>query len=108
MNVTEYFEYARNFTKEMIELSEKKNADYSNNSLNPFDNFTAVEELGICTTEQGFMTRLTDKYKRLITYVSNDKLQVKEETVHDTLQDMCNYLIMFSGYLKHKEEKKIK
>ena len=52
-------------------LMERKNHDYSggDNQNDPFLNFTRVEKLGITSTEQGFLVRMTDKVSRLITSV---------------------------------------
>ena len=96
--------FARKLTDEMISLSEKKNADYTGDDDNPFSNFEAVEKLGICTTEQGFMTRITDKMKRIVGYINTGSLKVKDESIKDTLQDLCNYTILLAGYLESKKE----
>jgi hypothetical protein len=103
MNKEDYFKFARKFAEDIISLSEKKNNDYTGGDLDPFANFTAVEKLGICTTEQGFLTRMTDKLKRLIGFINGNKLQVENESVIDTLQDLANYSILLAGYLKSKE-----
>jgi len=103
MTKEDYFKFAREFAESMISLSEKKNNDYTGNDTDPFSNFTAVEKLGICTTEQGFLTRMTDKLKRTIGFVNGNKLQVKSESIIDTLQDLANYSILLAGYLKSKE-----
>jgi len=103
MTKKEYFTFARLFAEDMISLSEKKNNDYTGGDTNPFANFTAVEKLGICSTEQGFLTRMTDKLKRLSGFANGNNLRVENESVIDTLQDLANYAILMAGYLKSKE-----
>lgn len=53
-------------------LMRKKNADYAgNDGLEPFANFTRVQAMGICSTEQGFLVRMTDKMSRLSSFVES-------------------------------------
>jgi hypothetical protein len=49
MTKQEYFEFANTFFNTCIEISKKKNADYTGGNDNPFSNFTSVENLGIKT-----------------------------------------------------------
>lgn len=104
MTPKEYFKFAREFAEEMISLSEQKNADYSGDIKNTFGNFEAVEKLGICSVEVGFLTRMTDKMKRIVGYVNSGSLQVKDESIKDTLQDLCNYTLLLAGYLESKKK----
>lgn len=102
MNKQEYFEFAQSFFGECIEISKKKNADYTGGNENPFANFTSVENLGI-KTEQGFLTRMMDKMARIGSYVSKGELQVKDESVKDTLRDLANYSCLLAGYIESKK-----
>ncbi|MBP7400481.1 MAG: DUF1599 domain-containing protein [Chitinophagales bacterium] len=102
MNKKEYFEFAEKFYTDCIEISKKKNADYTGGDDNPFSNFESVEVLGI-KTEVGFLTRMFDKIKRVSSFVENGELQVKDESVIDTLQDLANYSCLLAGYLKSKQ-----
>lgn len=87
-------------------LMDSKNRDYAgNNGLEPFANFTRVESMGICTTEQGFLVRLTDKMSRLSSFVECGKLHVENESVMDTCVDVINYMVLFTAYIKEKENK---
>ena len=64
---------------EAKELMKLKNRDYAgNDGLQPFANFTRVESMGICKTEQGFMVRLTDKMSRLSSFIQSVKMNVKD------------------------------
>lgn len=103
MNKEEYFKYHADCCARMVEITKAKNADYTGVGDNPFANFTRVELLGNCSTEQGFVTRMIDKISRIISFVQKGILEVKDESVEDTLIDLANYCILFSGYIKHKK-----
>jgi len=86
------------------ELMSLKNRDYAGDHGNePFANFTRVEAMGICTTEQGFMTRITDKMSRLSSFIDCGKMHVANESFNDTIVDVINYMVLLSAYLKDKE-----
>lgn len=81
-----------------------KNSDYTGKSaVDPFANFTRVELLGLCKAEIGFMTRMTDKYCRLVSFFRDGELKVKDESVSDTLIDLANYCILLAAYLESKK-----
>lgn len=101
MTKQEYFEFAEDFFNKCIETSRKKNADYTGGSDDPFSNFTAIEVLGI-KPEVGFLTRMFDKMKRISSFVEQGELQVKDESVLDTLSDLSNYCALLAGYIKSK------
>lgn len=101
MTKQDYFEFAQQFFNDCVEISRKKNADYTGGNNDPFSNFTSVEVLGI-KTEHGFLTRMFDKMKRISSFVENGELQVKDESVLDTLQDLANYSCLMAGYIKSK------
>jgi len=101
MTKEDYFDFAERFFQDCMAIARKKNADYTGGSEDPFSNFSSVEVLGI-STEQGFLTRMMDKMKRISSFVKNGTLQVKDESVQDTLQDLANYCVLFSGYLNSK------
>jgi len=103
MTKEEYFEFSADFFNECIAISRKKNADYTGGADDPFSNFTSIEVLGI-KTEQGFLTRMMDKMKRIASFVEQGQLQVKDESVTDTLQDLANYACLFAGYIQSKNE----
>lgn len=103
MKKQELFELHEKICKEALELMIKKNSDYAGGDEdNPFANFKRAEAMGICTTEQAFLVRMTDKMSRLSSYCSRGKLDVEDETVYDTLVDIINYSVLLSAYLKGK------
>ena len=68
----------------------------------PFANFRRAEALGVCSTEQAFLVRMTDKMSRLASFSSRGELSVEDETVYDTLEDLINYSVLLAAYLKSK------
>lgn len=106
MNKQEYFAFHKAFCEKMESITAAKNADYTGIGDNPFANFERVEALGICSTEQGFLTRMTDKLSRITSFVQKGVLQVKDESVEDTLMDLANYCALMSGYIKSKRNEK--
>lgn len=103
MNKHDYFKFHRECLEKMAKITAAKNADYTGVGTDPFANFTRVEALGICSTEQGFLTRMVDKIARITSFVQKGELQVKDESVEDTLLDLANYAILFAGYIKSKK-----
>jgi len=91
--------------EESRNLMRKKNADYAgNDGLEPFANFTRVEAMGICKTEQGFLVRMTDKMSRLSSFVESGKLAVEDESLKDTIVDVINYSVLLYSYVQEKKK----
>ena len=105
MTRDELLQYHSEVCKEAQELMSLKNRDYAgNDGQEPFANFTRVESMGICTTEQGFMTRITDKMSRLSSFLESGKMHVEDESFRDTIVDVINYMVLLSAYIKEKDE----
>lgn len=103
MNREELFKMHGEMCHMALELMKKKNADYAgSDGHNPFANFTRSEALGICSTEQSFLVRMTDKMSRLSSFAAKGKLDVEDESVYDTLIDLINYSVLLAAYLKQK------
>jgi len=105
MDNAEYLKFHRAACDKMVEITKKKNHDYAGGSGDAFFNFTKVESMGIATTEQGFLTRMFDKFSRITTFVNKGILSVSDESVEDTLFDLANYCILMAGYIRSKREK---
>lgn len=103
MTKEDYLKFHRECLEKMAKITAAKNADYTGIGDDPFANFTRVELLGICSTEQGFLTRMMDKLSRITSFVQKGELQVKDESVEDTLLDLSNYCILMMGYIKSKK-----
>lgn len=86
-------------------LMERKNHDYTGSGgESPFANFTRTEALGICSTEQGFLVRMSDKLSRMASFVNSGEFMVKDEGVRDTLIDLINYSVLLAGWLEEKSD----
>lgn len=88
----------------MVEITRRKNADYTGTGDDPFANFDRVSILGISSTEQGFLTRMLDKFCRLVSFVQRGVLLVKDESLEDTCLDLANYCILFAGYIRSRKK----
>jgi hypothetical protein len=106
MNRDRLLELHKTVCTAAYELMKRKNADYSGGAsgVNPFLNFTRCENMGICTTERGFLVRLTDKMSRLSTFCDTGTFQVADEKLHDTIQDIINYSVLFLAYSTSKAD----
>jgi hypothetical protein len=90
-NRKEYLENFAGITKEMLELTTKKNNDYASDD-DPFRNFKAFEELGI-------LVRMNDKFARLRNALYDRKdMAVSSETVEDTILDLATYAVLLLCY----------
>lgn len=106
MTKKDYLEFHKSCTEKMLNITKIKNADYTGNNSNPFANFSFAEYFGICTTEQGILLRMCDKMARISSFMQKGLLEVKDESVEDTLLDLANYCLLFAGYLKSKGNNK--
>lgn len=105
MNRKELFEHHKELCATALGIMEKKNHDYAGASGDtPFANFSRTEAMGVCSTEQGFLVRVVDKVSRLSTFCQTGTLKVDNESYEDAILDIVNYMVLFSGYLKEKEE----
>jgi hypothetical protein len=103
MNRDELLMHHDSICKQALELMKKKNHDYAGDSgKTPFAIFERCEAMGICTTEAGFLVRLTDKLSRLSTFAESGNLQVENEGYTDAIVDIINYCVLFSAYVKSK------
>jgi len=106
MTSTEFIEYHKKVVLKMNDIVKQKNHDYTGgDNCDAFANFVSVEQIGIASTEQGFLTRMMDKMMRINTFVKQGQLKVKDESVKDTLMDLANYSILMMGYIESKDDK---
>ena len=94
----------KELTVQMHTVAVDKNADYASGISNtdPLANFTLVEKMGVTATETGFLTRMCDKFSRITTFVNKGVLQVKNESVEDTLIDLANYCLLLVIFIRNK------
>lgn len=81
MNKVEQF---RNIADGLADLYERKNSDYGDSFGKTF------QSLGIISA----ITRISDKYNRIVSLATNKEQKVKDEAIEDTLRDMASYCIM--------------
>lgn len=105
MTREEYFKFHEETCQRMIAVTRAKNADYCSNNDDPFANFGQVGHFIQIpqVTEIGFFTRMSDKFSRIGSFITKGTLQVKDESVSDTLIDLANYCILFAGYLQSQK-----
>jgi hypothetical protein len=104
MTKPEYIEFHKKFCESMVEVTRKKNADYAGAGTDPFNNFRHIGNLVHLPNHDvvaiGFLTRMSDKFSRIGSFIANGELLVKDESVEDTLLDLANYSALFAGYLR--------
>jgi hypothetical protein len=103
MNREELFKHHENLTTKAYDILVAKNNDYASGK-DPFSNFRKGEIFNLCSTEVGILLRITDKMSRLSTFAKDGKLSVENEGYEDAVLDIINYCVLFSAYIKSKEE----
>ena len=101
-NTKEVIEYINFLYKNNMEILINKNADYSGDDNEFFNNFLNVERLGITSVEKGLLVRITDKFTRINNLIDKEA-KVKDEKIEDTIADFINYLAILGAYLKFKK-----
>lgn len=71
---------------ELNKMYETKNTDYGDSVGQLYD------KLGDIT----LLTRITDKYNRLLNMFSDPKKQLNHESIDDSIEDMANYCIIWA------------
>lgn len=93
--VTEEVKDFEQICANMLLLYAKKNHDYGNSFKKGMDTIGSAYGIG----------RLYDKMNRIITLMNN-KAEIKDESIEDTLKDLACYSIMTLNYLKKKKHEK--
>lgn len=87
---------------EALNLMQLKNKDYGA-TTDALKNFRESESMGL-TIPQGIMIRISDKWGRLKTFMREGSLSVKGESVHDSIVDIINYLVILQASLNEKQK----
>jgi hypothetical protein len=104
VNKQEYIAFHKECCDRMVDITSRKNADYTGTTDDPFFNFRLCETIGVCSVAAGFVVRMTDKLQRIVSLaVQGNVAKVLDEAVQDTLLDLANYCILFAGYLKSRK-----
>lgn len=86
-------------------ILQSKSHDYSGDT-DVLKNLQSCEKFEIVdSAARGVMLRLSDKFMRLVSFLNQGELKVKDESIMDTISDARNYL-MFLGILMTKEKTK--
>lgn len=94
--------------KEMLEIHEKKNEDYTGEFNNPFYNFdvsTYLISQFKSDRDKSFVWPIATKLARLAALLNFEK-QPNNESVEDSLIDIANYVILWKCDISRRKEKK--
>jgi len=87
------------------DIMTRKNHDYSGPAGDdPFANFRRSESMGITSTGQAIMVRMTDKFSRLATFFEAGVLKVADETAEDSCLDLINYSIILAAIIREMRD----
>ena len=78
--------------KELQELHSRKNHDYAQEQ-EPLSNLRQSEKMGI-PAWKGCLVRMGDKFDRLCNFARQATLEVEDEKITDTLNDLAVYAVL--------------
>jgi hypothetical protein len=78
--------------EKMKRINRAKRHDYAKKE-DVLSNFR-ICELGGIPAWKGSAVRLSDKFSRLMEFMKQEKLKVKDEKIEDTLLDLANYALI--------------
>ncbi len=95
MKQKDYLIRFEQITKDMLDLTKRKNTDYANKD-NAFANFNMVTLLtnGHISPFDALLVRMSDKMQRMANLLDR-KPAVKDEKIIDTAMDLAIYAIIF-------------
>lgn len=107
MNRDNFSNYHKELTEKAFNITAAKRHDYCGKDAedNVFSNLQLVEKMGICSTEVGILTRISDKLSRIKSFIDVGVLEVKDEKIEDTGIDLLNYTILLLAVIKDKKDK---
>lgn len=103
MDREELFKIHEGMCKAALDISRKKNADYSKGK-DALGNFWVCEATQVATAEQGILVRIGDKISRLAS-VTEKGCQVLDESELDTALDIINYVVLFMAVREERRKK---
>lgn len=106
MKPEELLSFVELFYSNNIALMKKKNADYSGGVQDAHANFKALELMSGLdnATAIGFLTRMADKFMRVVSFVKKGRLEVEDEGVKDSLADLANYCALMAAWIANVQE----
>jgi len=77
--------------EKMATIHSNKNHDYAGDD--PLSNFRMSEKIGI-PAWKGCLVRMGDKYSRICNFAKQEKFEVEDEKIEDTLLDLAVYSLI--------------
>lgn len=99
MTKEEYLKFHKECAEKLVEITKKKNSDYTGVTDDPFKNFRRRGEFG-------FLVRMDDKLARIESFLEKGSYEVQDENFLDTCLDLANYAILLAGYMKTVDSQK--
>ncbi len=105
MSKQEFLKRAKDTFEKCFSLMEKKNADYGADS-DPFKNFRMSVQVKV-EPARGILVRTSDKISRISNLLDKEPAVVSE-SIHDTIQDAINYLVILDNLIAEQEYEYLK
>lgn len=102
MTTEELLQMHEDLCRKARELMTKKNADYTGGG-GRFANFDSSQMYNVHRVT-GALIRMNDKAQRINSFVVQG-LQVKDESVEDTIVDLINYAVLIAGMIAEEKKK---
>ena len=103
MNTTALLHHMAHTYATCLRTVRVKTADYSGND-DVFRTMRGVEAFRICSTEQGILSRMSEKMGRISNLIVNEqKPLVKDEPVEQALRDLLGHGAILLAYLDTKK-----
>ena len=96
MTKAEYLKFHRACAKALVEITARKNSDYTGKTQDPFKNFRRRGHFG-------FLVRMDDKLSRIESFLEKGSYKVKDESFLDTCLDLANYAILLAGFVQSEK-----
>lgn len=88
---------------EALSIVQKKNSDYATEA-DPFKNFRFSTLVSV-DVAKAILIRVCDKMARISNVLDKGEVQVKDETVEDTIKDTINYMAILLTYIRWEAER---
>lgn len=85
--VNPFMEEYERIVNETVKLCKRKNADYGSSVQDTYEKFGDVS----------YLVRITDKYNRICSLLENGKVEVRDESITDTIVDLANYCFLWAS-----------
>lgn len=105
MSKQEFLKRAKDTFEKCFSLMEKKNADYGADN-DPFKNFRMSVQVKV-DPARGILVRTSDKISRISNLLDKEPAVVSE-SIHDTIQDAINYLVILDNLIAEQEYEYLK